>query len=419
MRAHRSAALSLGAVVSLLVAVGGASVATASPSDDQQRKVEQIADQIDRLGEQADRLNEEYSQALADKAQLDEDVAAAQGKVAAQEAQLDELNVTLGQVALHAYTSSGSAGLGPLFSSPDAYTEDLQRGQLANLALNAGAETGDELQALVDQLDADRKDLERKRQRADDLAKVIDEKRAKAEEYGDQLDQTYRDAQAKYQNLVAEEQERRAAESLRKLQAEQAQQAEEARQAAADAKAKAAAEAAAKSSPTVGNPPATSPPVAPSGGRGGGAGDDQRSSSGGDDDRDDDEDIPSRAESSPPPPSSKAQLAIQAAQDQLGVAYRFAASSPGVAFDCSGLTSYAWGRAGVYLPHQSAQQYAVLPHVAKTDAQPGDLIFSHSPISHVSIYIGGGMMIHAPRSGDVVKVAAVNWANVVGVGRPG
>ncbi len=99
--------------------------------------------------------------------------------------------------------------------------------------------------------------------------------------------------------------------------------------------------------------------------------------------------------------------------------YRFAAESPGVAFDCSGLTKYAWGVAGVGLPHQSAQQYAVTPHVSRDQIQPGDLIFYHSPISHVAIYIGGGALIHAPRTGDVVKVAAVNWGNVIGISRPG
>ena len=59
------------------------------------------------------------------------------------------------------------------------------------------------------------------------------------------------------------------------------------------------------------------------------------------------------------------------------------------------------------------------PHVPEDQAQPGDLIFYYSPIGHVAIYIGGGQLIHAPHTGDVVKVAAVNWGKVVGVGRPG
>jgi len=112
-------------------------------------------------------------------------------------------------------------------------------------------------------------------------------------------------------------------------------------------------------------------------------------------------------------------IAVNAAMGQLGVPYRFAAESPGVAFDCSGLTKYAWGQAGVYLPHQSGAQYGSIAHITQDQIQPGDLIFYKSPIGHVAIYIGGGSMIHAPRSGDVVKIAAVNWAAVVGIGRPG
>ena len=99
--------------------------------------------------------------------------------------------------------------------------------------------------------------------------------------------------------------------------------------------------------------------------------------------------------------------------------YRYAASVPGVAFDCSGLTKYAWGRAGVGLPHQSRAQYAATPRVSSANAQPGDLIFFYSPISHVSIYLGNGMQIHAPNTGSVVSIAPVNWSKVTGVGRPG
>jgi cell wall-associated NlpC family hydrolase len=112
-------------------------------------------------------------------------------------------------------------------------------------------------------------------------------------------------------------------------------------------------------------------------------------------------------------------VAVGAALSQQGVPYRYAASSPGVAFDCSGLTKYAWAQAGVHLPHQSRAQYASVPHVDKGSAQPGDLIFYYSPISHVGIYLGGGQLVHAPNTGSVVNIATVNWGKVVGVGRPG
>ena len=110
---------------------------------------------------------------------------------------------------------------------------------------------------------------------------------------------------------------------------------------------------------------------------------------------------------------------MQAALAQQGVPYRYAASSPGVAFDCSGLTAYAWGQAGVGLPHQSRAQFAATPRVPISQAQAGDLLFFYSPISHVSIYLGNGTQVHAPSTGKLVSIASVNWGKVVGVGRPG
>jgi cell wall-associated NlpC family hydrolase len=125
------------------------------------------------------------------------------------------------------------------------------------------------------------------------------------------------------------------------------------------------------------------------------------------------------AASSIPAVSPRAAVAVTAALSQQGVPYRFAAASPGVAFDCSGLTAWAWAQAGVSLPHQSLLQYLALPHVPNEAAQPGDLLFFHTPISHVTVYVGNGMMVQAPSSQSVVQMAKVNWGNVVAVGRPG
>ena len=106
---------------------------------------------------------------------------------------------------------------------------------------------------------------------------------------------------------------------------------------------------------------------------------------------------------------------------QIGVPYRYAAAEPGVAFDCSGLTMWAWAQAGVRLPHYSKAQFESVPHVPADQAQPGDLIFYKNPVGHVAMYIGGGQMIHAPRTGETVKVVPVNWSKVRDgiVGRPG
>lgn len=117
-------------------------------------------------------------------------------------------------------------------------------------------------------------------------------------------------------------------------------------------------------------------------------------------------------------PSPQAGVAIKAAISQLGIRYRWGASSPGVAFDCSGLTQWAWAKAGVSIPRVSRSQYSALLRVPISQAQPGDLLFSQQSFFHVGIYIGNGQMIHAPRTGDVVKISTVTWTRVIGVGRP-
>jgi cell wall-associated NlpC family hydrolase len=121
----------------------------------------------------------------------------------------------------------------------------------------------------------------------------------------------------------------------------------------------------------------------------------------------------------PPPPNlSGAAAAIAAARSVLGVRYVYGGASPQTGFDCSGLTMWSWAHAGVSLPHSSAAQYASLPHVDKSQLQPGDLLFFYSPIHHVAMYLGGGSMIHAPHTGDVVSIVPVYWQYFVGAARP-
>jgi cell wall-associated NlpC family hydrolase len=121
----------------------------------------------------------------------------------------------------------------------------------------------------------------------------------------------------------------------------------------------------------------------------------------------------------PPAPNANVQAVLDAAYSVIGTPYAFGGSSPETGFDCSGFTMWSWSHAGVSLPHSSAAQYGALPHVAREDLQPGDLVFFYTPISHVGIYVGGGRMIHSPHTGDVVRVVAVYWQYFVGAARPG
>jgi peptidoglycan DL-endopeptidase CwlO len=108
--------------------------------------------------------------------------------------------------------------------------------------------------------------------------------------------------------------------------------------------------------------------------------------------------------------------ALRAAASQLGKPYRWGAEGPG-SYDCSGLTSYAFARAGVTLPRSSSQQALVGTPVSWNEMQPGDLVFYYSPVSHVGIYAGDGKFINAPQSGDVVRYQNVSRSAFSGARR--
>jgi len=105
--------------------------------------------------------------------------------------------------------------------------------------------------------------------------------------------------------------------------------------------------------------------------------------------------------------SGRAAAAVAWAKQQVGDRYVWGAAGPN-AFDCSGLTSQAWRAAGVSLPQQSRAQYAATDRVSKSQLRPGDLVFFYSPISHVGIYIGGGLMVHAANPREGVEVASIS-----------
>jgi cell wall-associated NlpC family hydrolase len=78
---------------------------------------------------------------------------------------------------------------------------------------------------------------------------------------------------------------------------------------------------------------------------------------------------------------------------------------------------YAYAKVGVSMGHYTGAIYAAFPKVAYSDLQPGDMVF-FSGLGHMGIYIGGGMMVHAPHTGDVVRVAPIAGRSYVGAVRP-
>jgi cell wall-associated NlpC family hydrolase len=395
---HRSVAAAI-AVCSLLAT---ATTASASGVQSEKQKVAQLADQLDNLENRLGQLGEDYGAAQDKKAGLDQDIADSQARIAQQEARLGELAGVLGDIAVDKYVTGSALELSPLFSNAAAYTEAEQKDSLSRLALDSGSGSTDEMLALAEDLAKEQAALSNKQQQVADLVASLDSKMAEAQQLQTEYEQQLATAQADLGAAIDQERERRAEKAAADELARQKAEAD-----AAAASSKSSAAAAPRGGGTGGGSGSTPAPADPPTGGGDPGGGDP---GGGD---------TSGGGNPAPPVSSRAGTAVNAAMGQLGTPYRFAAEAPGVAFDCSGLTKYAWGQAGVYLPHQSGGQYGSIPHVTQGEIQPGDLVFYKSPIGHVAIYIGGGSMVHAPSPGKFVEVAVVNWAKVVGIGRPG
>ena len=360
----------------LVATVLAPSVVDAQSIDDQRREVERIVDELDRLHVKADTLAEDYAVAMDDQRRLSEDLALAEARVAEREAELSSLQGDLATVAVRAFTRSGTDVLGPLLSDAASYSDALQRDQYSRIALAVGAGTTDDLGETIRELRIERAEPDRLRGESEELSVAISDKLTLVEEWTAAYEEAKDEAEARLGDLIEAEEQRRSQEAFERLQREL-----EAQRAAA---------------------------AAAAGSTGGGSG---GSSGGGS--------VAAPVIANYPAPSGLAGVAIQAALGQLGVPYRYAQASPGVAFDCSGLTYYAWAQAGITLPRNSRMQAAAIPRVPIAAAQPGDLIFYYSPISHVGIYLGNGQLVHAPNTGTHVKVTNVRWSKVVAVGRPG
>jgi peptidoglycan DL-endopeptidase CwlO len=115
---------------------------------------------------------------------------------------------------------------------------------------------------------------------------------------------------------------------------------------------------------------------------------------------------PSSGGSAAPLPPSRGGV-VGIAMRYLGTPYRWGGASPRTGFDCSGFVMYVFAQVGVSLPHSSYAQYGMGMPVGRSQLQPGDLVF-FAGLGHVGIYIGGNQFIHAPHTGDVVKISSMS-----------
>ena len=285
-------------------------------------------------------------------------------------------------MALRSYVGGGAAPLGPLFEDSSNLSDVLQRDELARVALSAGDVTTDELDALVTELDR-RPRCPRRQARAGrpSWPTASSPSRPATE----QLDEGLRGGHGRRRGQArrAHRSRRRSAVRRRRVAASGTHRPQAA---AAQAAARRCSRGERWRRQRRRQPPANGGSARRLGGDSTRRRSGRGSASGW------------RGPARPRRRRRRRRRHARASRDQRGAWASSACRTgsppvdPGVAFDCSGLTTYAWGQAGVCLPHQSrASSTPSMPHVARTEAQPGDLIFYYSPISHVGIYLGGGI----------------------------
>ncbi|MGH3065047.1 MAG: NlpC/P60 family protein [Gaiellaceae bacterium] len=116
-------------------------------------------------------------------------------------------------------------------------------------------------------------------------------------------------------------------------------------------------------------------------------------------------------------PAARYSHVVGIAVQYLGIPYVWGGSSPSTGFDCSGFIMYVYAQLGVSLPHHAASQFAYGTPVSREQLAPGDLVFFDG-LGHAGIYIGGGQFVHAPHTGDVVKISSIydSWYAATWVG---
>jgi cell wall-associated NlpC family hydrolase len=353
-RIRRSVPSLAAIILSTTVAVGAIAMPAQATggSADEQRRVNEIINELDRLGMQIDALGEDYALAVNTQEDLAVEIASTEARIAEKEKELVAMQGDLQAAALKSFVRGGfSSTLSNILGSTSSIGDSVRKKYLTSAALNTGAGNTDALQGIIDDLAKERVTLEKQRKKAESAADYAVARLSAAESMASTYESMQASAERELGSALRSERQRRESAALEAAQAEAAK-------------------------------------------------------------------FKGAKYANVAPPSSKAGVAIKAAINQLGVRYVFGAKSPGNAFDCSGLTSYAWGVAGVGIPRTSRTQYAGLTRIPTAAIQPGDLVFSGYPIHHVGMYVGNGQMVHAPRTGDVVKISALTWSRVVGVVRP-
>jgi cell wall-associated NlpC family hydrolase len=337
---------------------------------DAKAKAAAIESQLSQAQNAMSALSQQYDEAQYHLSQINSGIQTTEANIAAAQDQVSKDKRTLSKAAIANYISDGTASTQNSIFSGNQATLGAQNeyNQIAEGDISLAV---DKLHTAENQLNAQKAQLTTEQGQAQTQVNV--EQAAVAQN---------QQAISQQRNALAQEQGQIAQLVQQQQQAEAAAAAQATRQRQAAAAAAAAA-------------PASS----------GGGGSSQLTS----------------ASHAPPPPTAPGGAgAVQAAESQLGVPYQWGAESPGVGFDCSGLTAWSWGQVGVSLPHFSGGQMADSAPVPVSDLQPGDLLF-YGPggSDHVAMYVSPGTMIEAPYTGANVRLTALRLGDgFVGAGRP-
>jgi cell wall-associated NlpC family hydrolase len=346
--------------------------ANASPSADDKPSLEEVQKKVDDLYHQAESATEKYNAAKEKTATQRKTVDSLLDDVAKRTQKLNDAREELGTFAAAQYRTGASAPNTAtllLADSPQDYFDQTQlMGRLTSREKSA-----------VDDYVTEQSATMKKRREASKSLETLDQSQSDLQTAKATVQKKLADARELLSKLTAEEKARLAA-------IEKQKQEEAARKAAELAQQQAAAEKARQEAAAQQDQSSSSPSPSPSSSSGSGS-----------------------TSTSDSTYATKAEKALAFARAQIGKPYVWGATGPD-SYDCSGLTQAAWKAAGVTLPRTTWDQVNAGTTVSLTDAQPGDLIFFYDDISHVGIYIGNGMMIHAPKPGAYVREESIYYA---------
>ncbi|HUQ62149.1 MAG TPA: NlpC/P60 family protein [Acidimicrobiales bacterium] len=365
----------LGVIVglALLLPLLAGTPAGGAPIDDKKAEAARIQAELDKEGSKVSFAAEQYNQARIKVDDVAASVAKAQADVARADERFQKARGVLSEAAVWAYVTGGS----------NRSITNLARSTNSDLVVRQQylQFTAADQKRIMGDLKAARQDL--------------DERQANLKEEQTASEAALAQASAAQRSAVDAENAQKAILGRVKGEIADLVNAEAARRSAEDAQRPPPARASAPTGPTAASGPQ---PLGAAKG-----------------------DAPLISLGPPPPTSGGASAAVAEARAQIGKPYVYGGSGPD-SFDCSGLVAWAWNAGGVGLSHSAQSQYYETTRVSTDNLQPGDLVFfgsSTSNIGHDAIYVGGGMMVEAPRTGLNVREVGAFRSDLVGAGRPG